>query len=1390
MASLQKNSVRILSNRERGSQTFGSQRLLQLLVEEKVRWMKWQSQKVELPDSPRSTFLLAFSPDRTLMASTHVNHNIYITEVKTGKCLHSLVGHRRTPWCVTFHPTIPGLVASGCLDGEVRIWDLHGGSESWFTESNVAIASLAFHPTAQLLLIATNNELHFWDWSRPEPFAVVKTGSETERVRLVRFDPLGHNLLTAIVNPSNQQNEEDSEVPMDSVEMPHFRQRSFLPTQPVRRTPILHNFLHILSSRSPGAQVGGEQPRPLSDNGSNVGESPPLPLPQFPSPERGPPFPGCTQHLGMVCLCSRCSVNRNPSLPANGSSMTPSDPRISSDAPQPPPASTFSSARTEPRQPTERPSAFTSVYYSAGTSLNPTAPSSIEPHSSSRPGPDWTRNLLSMREGGVGPGMLPPRTSSSSISLLSVLRQQDGSSHSPVYTSATEGRGFPQQGEPGARDAAGTSSGHHPFWDGSRSNTASFRNVLQCNLSRYFMEFDRMQDLEPPLGGSMTDGSQEPSQELLNNNMDPDRAGPSSSSSSSTPTIIHYQPPLPPPPASHSLDNVTPPASRGHLNRCRACHNLLTFNHDSQRWERTNQASSTSASSLEPSSSSSSFPASSAPWHPEESRRTLEAQTQERRAPPEPNEHPPPPGGGGAGTVAFPIAPSSSQTGEQTVGLVYNQDTAQWERVYRQAAAGRSAEPPEALSQEMPVDPPDEDSLRRRLLESSLLSLSRYDMSGSRDHPIYPDPARLSPAAYYAQRMIQYLSRRDSIRQRSLRYQQNRLRAMSSSSESPASNPSSSMDNSDMDFEELDDNGDRARHRTPRNARMSAPSLGRFVPRRFLLPEYLPYAGIFHERGQPGLATHSSVNRVLAGASIGDGQSAVASNIANTTYRLQWWDFTKFDLPEISNASVNVLVPNCKIYNDASCDISADGQLLAVFIPSSQRGFPDEGILAIYSLAPHNLGEMLYTKRFGPNAISVSLSPMGCYVMVGLASRRILLHPTTDHMVAQVFRLQQPHGGETSIRMVFNVVYPMAPDQRRHVSINSARWLPDPGMGLAYGTNKGDLVICRPVFYRSDGEGPGDSSSEPLFSVNNSGTSRTRGSDRPGPNRSGWRLDRDMGLMNAIGLQPRHPTPSVTSQGTQTPIVQLQNAETQTERELSEPSVSQPPPNVSAETPSTSRASQQQQEASQSSSAPDGVQTEASSEANTSTAADSPEFGSGEDALARIRRLIAEGGMTAVVQREQSTTMASMGGFGNNIIVSHRIHRGSQTGIGASRPPAELTITAPSSSSSSSSGPLLITQNQSYLPPQASTPSEQLAPTWGSQVLSGPQPSGLSLAVDMDDVFDGGRADDNSLPGPSSSSLLLSSPSSSSSSSSSHSPLPTGGGVCGPNSYPGDPYSR
>ena len=43
----------------------------------------------------KSTFLMVFSPDKELLASTHGDHNIYITEVKTGECVQTLKGHPR-----------------------------------------------------------------------------------------------------------------------------------------------------------------------------------------------------------------------------------------------------------------------------------------------------------------------------------------------------------------------------------------------------------------------------------------------------------------------------------------------------------------------------------------------------------------------------------------------------------------------------------------------------------------------------------------------------------------------------------------------------------------------------------------------------------------------------------------------------------------------------------------------------------------------------------------------------------------------------------------------------------------------------------------------------------------------------------------------------------------------------------------------------------------------------------------------------------------------------------------------------------------------------------------------------------------------------------------------
>ncbi|XP_033185610.1 uncharacterized protein LOC117154600 isoform X1 [Bombus vancouverensis nearcticus] len=175
-------------------------RALESAAEMKLVGRKHRELEYDLPGYPRATFLMVFSPDGTKIASAHGNHSVYITDVATRKNIKILSGHPRTPWCIAFHPSSSYILASGCLGGQVRVWDLRGDSKVWNATSRTVIASLAFHPSEKLLVIATNNQIHFWDWSRPEPFAVISTKSTIEKVRYVAFDNLGKKLITGIGN--------------------------------------------------------------------------------------------------------------------------------------------------------------------------------------------------------------------------------------------------------------------------------------------------------------------------------------------------------------------------------------------------------------------------------------------------------------------------------------------------------------------------------------------------------------------------------------------------------------------------------------------------------------------------------------------------------------------------------------------------------------------------------------------------------------------------------------------------------------------------------------------------------------------------------------------------------------------------------------------------------------------------------------------------------------------------------------------------------------------------------------------------------------------------------------------------------------------------------------
>lgn len=194
------NDVNLIRNR-RINFNYKTKKQMELVCEEKVSKYKLEEVHFSLPSSVKSTFIMTFSPDGQRVASTHGDHRIYICDLNTGKLLDTLEGHPKTPWCLAWHPSNREILASGCLAGEVRVWDLKSKAcESWITENNTIITSLDFHPKERVLVIATANDIHFWDWSESEPFAKTTTTHDREKVKFVVFDSSGTKLITGISN--------------------------------------------------------------------------------------------------------------------------------------------------------------------------------------------------------------------------------------------------------------------------------------------------------------------------------------------------------------------------------------------------------------------------------------------------------------------------------------------------------------------------------------------------------------------------------------------------------------------------------------------------------------------------------------------------------------------------------------------------------------------------------------------------------------------------------------------------------------------------------------------------------------------------------------------------------------------------------------------------------------------------------------------------------------------------------------------------------------------------------------------------------------------------------------------------------------------------------------
>ncbi|KAF1790863.1 WD40-repeat-containing domain [Phytophthora cactorum] len=161
----QQNIASVLLRREFGGSR--RQKTVRAIGEDKEEnfWAESES----AAKTTKSTISIAISPDGKTFASTHGDHTVKIICIETGKVIQTLVGHPRTPWSVKFHPTDPRYVASGCLGFQVRFWDIETGRCLYVSTLRHAIISISFHPSGDILAIASGTCVYTWDYQHTSP---------------------------------------------------------------------------------------------------------------------------------------------------------------------------------------------------------------------------------------------------------------------------------------------------------------------------------------------------------------------------------------------------------------------------------------------------------------------------------------------------------------------------------------------------------------------------------------------------------------------------------------------------------------------------------------------------------------------------------------------------------------------------------------------------------------------------------------------------------------------------------------------------------------------------------------------------------------------------------------------------------------------------------------------------------------------------------------------------------------------------------------------------------------------------------------------------------------------------------------------------------------------
>lgn len=955
--------------------TSNVERKFKCLAEDKSVHLPFSQRKIELPITVRSTFLMVFSPQGDKVASTHGDHKIYISQLASGKVIQTLEGHPRTPWCLAFHPSLSDVVASGCLAGEVRVWDLRSGAcEVWINTNGTVITSLAFHPFDHVILVATVNELHFWDWRQSNtPFMTLSTANEKEKLRFVKFDKLGSKIITGISNLPAGLRPPSVGVTSSSGSNP-FNFTPIGPRSPFGMFPIINSNISTTSPSNSSTSSSNADDISLD----SLARSSLRADPQINSGASGwrmSLLGRVTQMTRQLETMERNSLRSYPN--ASSSTSAPSTSSVQSmsglSSRSVTNASIDSVASINSAQVSNYSQSLMSTFRRLHSLCTRLAQLMQDQQTSGRLR-DASRDVRSTE------------ASSSLNDLLMRLQESLQSMSSAALTTAIAQEEIQQ-----VRRRVNEILERLVNVSGYRSRLSSLRDQIYDVAERYSTGIEA-----PDIPGSQR-------WDLI-----------------------------------HCLWLVDMSI---HLTR--QMQRILAADYRLTQIALSNSSSGSSPSSSSPASllsSLSQFAASSGIDISNDSE-LIDSLTSSRSRP--------------SLVLPSPVlsSPSSSSTVTSSLGSSSGSS---------ELSAGQRFHPYFSNNSSATVGSP---SLSSRLLgrpsstvinsQSSSTSSHFGSSSASRNFSIpllrVSEPEDLSPLDESQPNMdhvfIQDIFGRERPRSPPLPEIQQVLQSVATSaavasvSSSPVIIPSSPLSESII----LDPRRPPSilQRRTPR----THPITG--------LPWSSPANHLW-------FANNSGPNIPAGGWAAPPDMGLFAPNAGgNQTHRLQCWDFSRFEVPDLRDSEINVVVAKAKIFNDASVDVNDEGTLLASLVPIDNTLSVN---LCIYSLERRTFAQCLYLWTFGTNAISVSLSPLSRYIAVGLSTPRSVYsfsYPPADESVTvgQIFQLSDQDKPCPRLEHVRNINVSRGDES---FSLNSIRWLPHAGEGFIYGTNRGHLVICRP----------------------------------------------------------------------------------------------------------------------------------------------------------------------------------------------------------------------------------------------------------------------------------------------------------------------------------------